>query len=258
VTRAAILVALLALVLTASVGAEPPVSTTAGNIQLQINGSILPKEASKRVRSPAALSIEGKITTLNGDHPPALKKLILDLDQNGLIDVRGLPTCSIRALQENGLTVCPEAMIGHGLSQFAIFPAAGGEGGAVPVADETVIFNGGIKNGVTRLLAYSWITVPSPAALIAQIQIRRIDEGHFGTRAVISIPEIVGSSGSLTSFRVKIDKKFVFQRKHKSVITFKCADGKARGHVEAVFADGSVADAGIVRRCIPKPGARTH
>lgn len=155
-------------------------------------------------------------------------------------------------LRENGFDACPEAIIGQGIANFEIYPPPAGGGSVVPVAGETVILNGGVKNGVTRLLAYNQISVPVPGAVVGKIEIRRIEDGRFGTRAVLSIPKVAGGSGSLTSFRVKIERKIIFHGKRKSVLTFKCVGGEARGHVDAVFADGTVAEAGIARRCTPK------
>jgi hypothetical protein len=155
-------------------------------------------------------------------------------------------------LRENGFDACPEAIIGQGLANFEIYPPPAGGADVVPVAGDTVILNGGVKNGVTRLLAYNQISVPVPGAVVGKIEIRRIDEGRFGTQAVVSIPKVAGGSGSLTSFHVRIDRKITFQGKKKSVLSFKCVGGEARGHVEAVFADGTVAEAGIARRCTPR------
>jgi hypothetical protein len=72
-TAAAVVVLGIGLVLTTSVDAERPVAVGSGNVEMQINGGVSPKEVSKKVPSPVALTIEGRVRTVDGTHPPRWK-----------------------------------------------------------------------------------------------------------------------------------------------------------------------------------------
>src|ERR1700712_1633523 len=56
---------------------------TVGNLKFKAGGSFSPKALSKTQQTPIALTAEGKISTVNGEHPPALKEALVETDKNG-------------------------------------------------------------------------------------------------------------------------------------------------------------------------------
>jgi hypothetical protein len=249
-TRAALTAALglliaLAVAGVATAGGEAPVVVQAGNLKLTFNGGFTPKVLSKTKPTPIKLNVSGKIATLNGEHPPALKEFLLETDKNGAVSVKGVPTCKSSQLQSQDTVhaeaICRPAIIGTGTTDVSIaFP----EQSPIPANSKLVVFNGGESGGVITFYIHAYITVPTPAAIVTTVKIKKIHKGRFGTESVASIPKIAGGAGSVTSFSLAIVKK--------GVLTLKCPDGKIQAHGTAVFSDGTRASAEVVRTCTGK------
>ena len=86
--------------------------------------------------------------------------------------------------------------------------------------------------------------MPTPAAIVTTVKIKKVHNGRYGLKTVASIPKIAGGSGSVKTFSLKINKK--------GVLSAKCPDGKLQANGTAIFADGTKASAGIVRTCTGK------
>jgi hypothetical protein len=226
-------------------GGEKPVVVRAGNLELTFNGGFTPTVVSKTKPTPIKLNVSGKIATLNGEHPPALKEFLLETDKNGAVNVKGLPTCKASQLQSQDTVhaeaICRPAIIGTGTTDVQIaFP----EQSPIPANSKLVVFNGGESGGVITFYIHAYITVPTPAAIVTTVKIKKIHKGRFGTESIASIPKIAGGAGSVTSFSLAITKK--------GVLTLKCPDGKIQAHGTAVFSDGTRASAEVIRTCTGK------
>jgi hypothetical protein len=237
--------ALVALSVAATSAAEKPVKVRAGNLELTFNGGFTPKKISKTKPTPIKLNVSGKIRTVDGSHPPAMKEFDLETDKNGAINVKGVPVCAAGKLQSRDTKAaegaCRSAIIGSGQATAEIaFP----EQRPIPAKSKIIAFNGGFKGGTTTLYIHAYITVPVPAAIVTTVKIKKINKGRYGLLSVASIPKIAGGSGSVTDFFLNITKK--------GVLTLKCPNGKVPARGEAVFSDGTKAKAEIIRTCTPK------
>jgi hypothetical protein len=239
---------LAALVLVGGATAE---TTTVGNIKFTADGGFSPKALPKKQMAPIALNARGKIQTVDGTHPPALKEVVLDTDKNGTIDVKGFPSkCTSGKLQSQDTKaaekICKKAIIGKGKTDVQIaFP----DSKPVDVKSDLLVFNGGFRGGTTTLYIHAYITVPVPAAIVTTVKIKKIKKGRYGLRSVASIPKIAGGSGSVTSFNLTVNKKYKVKGKRKSVLNAKCPDGKLQAHATAVFSDGTKASTEFIRPC---------
>lgn len=227
-----------------------PVTVEVGNLVFTANGGFSPQKLPKNKLAPIAFTAEGKISTKNGEHPPALKEAIVETDKNGAITTVGYPKCTSGKLQsqdtKHAEAICKSAIIGKGTTNVEIkFP----EQNPIPVSSKLIVFNGGTAGGTTTLFIHAYITVPTPAAIVTTVKIKKVHNGRFGLKSVATIPKIAGGSGSVTSFRLTINKKYTYKGKKVSVLTAKCPDGKLEAHATAVFSDGTKASAGIVRTC---------
>ncbi len=225
-------------------------SVKVGNLQFTADGGFSPKKLPKKTFAPIGLTAKGKISMADGSHPPALKEVLLETDKNGAINVKGYPTCTSGKLQSQdtkaATAICKKAIIGEGTTSVQIaFP----DSKPVPVNSKLLVFNGGVSGGTTTLFIHAYITVPVPAAIVTTVKIKKINKGRYGILSVASIPKIAGGSGSVTSFDLKVDKKFTYKGKKVSVLTAKCPDGKLQAHATAVFADGTRAAVEFVRPC---------
>lgn len=223
-------------------GANKPVTVEAGNLKVTFNGGFSPKKLPKKKFAPITLTASGAIATKDGTHPPALKEVVLESDKNGAINVKGIPVCKSSKLQSRDTTsaekACPKSIIGKGTTDIEVqFP----ESKPIPVHSKLLAFNGGSSGGTTTLYIHAFITVPTPAAVVTTVKIKKHKNGRYGLKSVATIPKIAGGSGSVTAFSLTINRK--------GVLTARCPDGKLQVHGTAVFADGTKASATILRTC---------
>lgn len=245
--------ALIALSVAGIATAEKPVKVRAGNLDLTFNGGFSPKALSKTKFTPISLDVSGKIATIDGTHPPALKEFVFETDKNGGVQVKGYPACTSGKLQsrdsKSAKAVCGNAILGEGTTDIQIqFP----EQAPIPVKSPLLLINGGEKGGVLTFFVHAYITVPTPAAVVTTVKITKIKNGRYGTKSVASVPKIAGGSGSVLSFDLHVDKKYTYKGKKVSVLTARCPDGKLQAKGQAKFSDGTVANAEVIRTCIPK------
>ncbi len=248
-----VIIALGALIAASVAGMASAEKTQVGNLIFEADGGFKPKALPKQTMAPIALTASGKISMADGSHPPALKEVLVETDKNGSINVKGYPTCTSGKLQsqdtKHAEDICRSAIIGSGNTGVQIaFP----ESKVVPVNSKLLVFNGGFKGGVTTLYIHAYITVPVPAAIVTTLKIKKVNKGRYGIYTVASVPKIAGGSGSVTSFEVKIDKKFNYKGKKVSVLTAKCPDGRLQAKATAVFVDGTRASAEFTRPCTGK------
>ena len=237
--------ALVALFVAGIATADKPVNVRAGNLELTFNGSFTPKVISKTKLTPITLTASADIKTVDGTHPPALKEFNVETDKNGAINVKGLPVCTAAKLQsqdtKHAEAICKTAIIGSGQATAEIaFP----EQSPINAKSKIIAFNGGEKGGVTTIFVHAYLTVPTPAAIVTTVKVKKIHNGRYGLEAQSTIPKIAGGSGSVTHFNLTINKK--------GVLTAKCPDGKLQAHGTAVFSDGTRASAEIIRPCTGK------
>jgi hypothetical protein len=222
-----------------------PVKVRAGNLELTFNGGLTPEAVSKTKLTPVTLNVSGKIRTVDGKHPAALKEFVLEADKNTAVDVTGLPVCTAAKLQsqdtKHAEAICKPAIIGTGVGIAEIeFP----EQPPIPAKSKIIAFNGGKSGATTTFYIHAYLTVPTPAAVVSTVKITKASNGRFGTKSVTTIPKIAGGSGSVTDFNLTINKK--------GVILAKCPDGKIQAHGTAVFSDGTRASAEVIRACTGK------
>jgi hypothetical protein len=247
---AGLLAASIVLALIGVASAQKRVTVSSGNVESTLGFAFFPGKLSKNVPTPVGLSFSNRVMAVDGTHPPPLSELVLRVDKNAAIDVKGLPACNpfikYQAAQP-GLPICGDApILGRGKASFEIaFP---GEG-PIPIEGALTVYSGGAKAGVTTLYASTYITVPTPAAIIAKIKIRKIHNGRLGTEAIISIPKFAGGSGSLTSFSATIARQLSYKGEKVSVLTAKCPDGRTLTRADELFADGTHLEAKLVLPC---------
>jgi hypothetical protein len=251
--RAGLLAALGLLALLAVATSATAETATVGNIKFTANGGFSPKALPKKTFAPIALTASGKIQTKDGTHPPALKEVLLETDKNGAIDVKGYPACTSGKLQSqttaNAEKACKGTIVGKGRTSVEIEQS---EQKPIDVNSKLLVINGGSRGGTTTLYIHAYITLPVPAAIVTTVKIKKIKKGRYGLLSVASIPKIAGGAGSVTSFNLKVDKKFTYKGKKKSVLSAKCPDGRLQAHATAVFSDGTRASTEFTRPCTGK------
>lgn len=223
--------------------AAKPVTTVSGDIHTEFNGDFSPKVLSKKKLTPIAFWISGRLKTVSGEHIAPMKEFMLEGDKHASISVKGIPACPPGKIQATtsaaARKACGKTLVGSGKAEAEIkFP------GQLPidVKSELLAFNGGFKGGVTTLYLHAYITVPTPAAIITVVKIKRIKKGRFGLQSIARIPKIAGGSGSVTFFKLQLKK---------GILSATCADGHLDARGTAVFGTNppTQLNGAVVRPC---------
>lgn len=232
------------LIATGLAAAEKPVRVVEGNLETIFNGGFSPKVLSKTKPTPITFNISGQIHTLDGTHAPAIKEFVLEGDKHVSISVKGIPECTAGKLEsrttEQARKICGPALIGTGKTEVGIKLEEQPE---FFTNSELLAFNGGVKGGVTTLFVHAYITVPTPAAVVTTVKIKKIHKGHFGLLSVASIPKIAGGTGSVKSFSLKLNK---------GILSATCPDGHLNARGSAVFTNGPTLSGEVIRLCTGK------
>ena len=221
-----------------------------GTLCFKGGGLFSPKKLSKSKQTPIGLTIEGKIHTTDGSHPPALREAVVETDKNGAVDVKGYPTCTSGKLQSRDTkaaeAACKPAIIGTGTTTAEVKFE---EQNPVLVHSKLLVINGGFKGGTTTLYIHAYFSNPIPGAIVTTVKITKIHNGRYGLKSVATIPKIANGAGSVTQFSLKIDKKFTHKGRKVSVLTARCPDGRLQAHAVGKFEGGASLATEFVRPC---------
>lgn len=246
----AVLATAVALAAAGFAAAAKPTVVRAGNIVLRLNGGVTPKKLPKRKLAPIALRMSGSVSTVDGSHPPAARVVTVDFDKHGTINARGLATCRIGRLvaqdTKRAKAACRKAIVGKGSTTVRVeFP----EQAPFFASGPLVLFNGGVRGGVTTIYIHAYVNVPAPTALVTVVKIKKIRKGRFGTRAVARIPVVAGGSGSLTRFDLVVKRTFRRNGRRQSYLLARCGRGRLFAHATTAFSDGTRVSGSVVRGC---------
>jgi len=214
-----------------------------GNLIVTFGGEASPKKLPRHEYAPVVTTFFGKIKTADGTHPSALREVILDIDKDARVNVKGLPVCKPSQLEAQdtkaALKVCGDTLVGSGIAHAEIaFP----EQPPVPVSSPLEIFNGGEKGGKVKLLIHSFLTVPVPAAIVTDVTIAR--KGG-GLHSVARVPRIAGGSGSVVDFRFKVGKTYTYKGNKVGYGEARCPDGVFKVHVPKLLFKNETHEAGV-------------
>ena len=249
--RIAVIGAGFAMIVAASAVAKPEI-VRVGNLFLRDNGGISPSKLPKHEQVPIAAHLNAQIGTNDGSHPPAIRGVIADFDKTIEVNAKGLPACTVGKLTARSTVdakkACPDAIVGSGSGEVEVaFPEQAPFSATGPI----VLFNGGVHGGTTVLLIHTYVSVPAPTAVIAQVKISRISRGHFGIHTVSRIPAIAGGFGSVTKFKLTINRRFTYKGKKESYLTASCPTGHYYTEGKVQFADGTTLEITHVLPCTP-------
>jgi hypothetical protein len=226
------LAAVLSLGVTA-IASAVQITLRAGNVVTTFGGTTSPKTMPKNDYVPVSTNIFGKIGTANGNHPPALREVLFDIDKDVKINVKGYPVCKSGQLTARNTAaakkVCGKTVLGSGNATVEIaFP----EQNPIKVPSPLTVFNGGEKGGKVKLLIHVFITVPVPAAVVTEVTISR--QGT-GIKTVSKIPVVAGGSGSALDFKFKLGKTYSYKGKKVGYFEARCPDGVFKANVKKVL-----------------------
>jgi hypothetical protein len=247
--RAKAIAALITLIALTGTATALAATVQAGKIIIEIEGGITPTKLSKKTPTPITLKVNGAVKTTDGSHVPALKTLDLEFDKHGMINTKGLATCSPSKLQATttaaALKACGKELVGKGsvtaeiqLPEEAPFSAGG----------PLLIFNGPPQGGKPVLVMQVYAHVPAATTFVTEGVIGKA-HGIYGTSTLIQIPTIVAGQGSLTSFSATLHKTWTYKGKKQSLLYATCPDGHLSAHGAFSFVEGTSIAGNIVKPC---------
>lgn len=225
-----------------------------GEVRINFSGGFSPHSLPRDRPAPLRVHVNGAISTVDGTHPPALRKLVVELNRNGRISTAGLPVCTSARLQSTTTKAakarCGGAIVGHGrFSADVAFPTP------FPAAGAMVAFNGR-HGGHPALLLHLHGTAPVQTTFVLPLTISHRPKGRFGTVLSAQIPTLANGIGSISEIDLTIGRNYTYRGQRRSFISAACATlpgltigifPLARGSF--YFADGKKIVTTLTRNC---------
>ena len=212
-----ILIALLAVGWTAVAGAE---RIRDDGIEVRFDAGFTPHALPRTKPAPVEVQVHGQISTLDGSHPPPLRRLELEINRNGILAGRGLPVCRASTLQSTSTQTararCGDALVGKG--SFKAQVALGRE---VISSGNILAFNSSRK-GRPALLLHLFAGVPVRFTLVVPLVIGNLAKGQFGTVLRAKIPRI-GGIVSVTQIGLQLGRQYTYKGKRRSYVSAACS-----------------------------------
>lgn len=254
--RASTLVAALAA--TASllfVGPSSAEVAKKGPITVTFNGSIAPQKLPRTGTAPVGVQLGGKIKTAEKDSPPILDRILLDINRAGVLQAKGLSTCSLGKLKTisaaGAKRSCKDALIGKGsVTSRVSLP----DQGAFASNGSLLAFNGRHK-GKEAIFAQVSSGAPLPLTYVIVFEVKKT-KGTFGTSLVGTLPAIASSYGYISAFNLSLRRTYSFHGKKMSYASAGCPAPKGfngaqfpLAKVGYEFEDGTNVSETLTRDC---------
>lgn len=200
-------------------------------LEVSFNANFRPHALPRSRPAPVKIEISGRVAAVDGSHPPPLRRIEVNLNRNGRLYARGLPTCTAPVLQststQTALSRCRRALVGRGS-----FRARVSLGGEIPTGGTILAFNGR-REGKPALLLHFFAGVPVRFTLVAPLTIGHRKVGEFDTVLRAKIPKLGGDLGSITQIELTIGRRWSYRGKRRSYVSAACS--ALSGFQEATF-----------------------
>jgi hypothetical protein len=226
-----------------------------GSLQASFNGGISPQRLPRTELAPVTVTMGGKIATTDRSVPPKLERIVLEINSHGVIDNKGLPTCSLAKLNSTSSAqakkTCAGALVGHGNVTSRIYLPGQG---AFASSATLLAFNGRL-GGRPAVLAQVASGAPLPLTYVIGFEIRKT-KGTFGTSLVGTLPPIASEYGYISAFSLALSRQYTSHGQKRSFASASCPAPAgfpgapfpfARASYE--FAGGTTLTSSLVRDC---------
>jgi hypothetical protein len=241
-----------ALLLVALVGPSAFAQTVRdGKLVVTVEGGFTPHRLPRKTPAAITLSARSTIQTADGSHLPALRELSLEFDKHTGVNTEGLPTCTIRKI-ENTTTkaakkACADALIGTGQAGAEIeFREQPPFFAKAPM----LIFNGPPRGERPVFIFHVYAHVPAPTTFVTTAEIGKAT-GLYGTKVLIKVPTIVSGQGSLSFAELSIHKTWTYKGKKQTLLYGTCPTGHFFVRGDLLFDNGFRMSGKVVRSCTP-------
>jgi hypothetical protein len=206
--RRALLIVSIGILIASAVAASATAEVDRkGVLQGTFSGDISPQRLPRHELAPVTVTMGGKITTTDRSEPPQLEKIVLEINRNGVIDSKGLPTCSLSRLNSissaQAKKVCAKAQVGHGSVTSRVYLPGQG---AFASTGELLAFNGRL-HGRPAVLAQVSSRAPLPLTYVIAFEVKK-QGGTFGTALIGTLPPIASEYGYISSFSLALSRRY--------------------------------------------------
>jgi hypothetical protein len=218
--KAAIAASLLSLILASA--ALGKVYLQKGTLRIAFSGRIAPRKLPRVGSASVSVSVSANITTTDGTSPPQLRRIKLEINRNGRLDTRGLPTCGFRQIQPastaRALAACSAAKVGYGTFRANV---ALPEQSPFPSEGRILAFNGRL-HGKPVILAHIYGTLPLPTSFTLPFEIEQRRHGTYGLTLAAHLPHVAAEWGFIHAVSLTLGRDFRFHGRHRSYISAGC------------------------------------
>ena len=213
-----------------------------GDLRVKFEGKLTPTTLPRSGEAPVRVSVSAKVSTTNGESPPAMRQMSIAINKYGRLDTTGLPVCQLEQIQpattDDALAACRRSLIGEGRFLADVPP----KGGPFPADGKIYAFNGAV-DGKPAILAHVYGVKPAPASFTMAFVISR-SGGTFGTKLQVDLPPVKAGSGSITGIYLSLGKNYSAAGKRRSLFSGSCPAPKGVNRASFKFADASVSFVG--------------
>jgi hypothetical protein len=181
-----------------------------GNLIVSLDGGISPLKLPRHEPVPAAIQLSGEVRTADGSALPRLGRVELEMGGRGVLDTRGLPTCTlaqiVSATPQGALANCGGALVGHGSLDAEVFVEH-----QEPFEFKASLraFNGRLAGGAHVIWLHVYGPRP-PSSFILPFFIHH-RTGAFATALVGIVPPSLGPLPHLARFEMTLGRRFSYR-----------------------------------------------
>ena len=212
-----------------------------GNLRITVQSQLLPYKLPRTTTAPIAVFVSGHVGTPSGETPPQLQAMTVKVNRHGLLQSKGLPTCSLKQVQpasdERALAQCGDALVGSGkFYASVVFP----DQRPYSTRGRLLIFNGKVK-GKPVLFAHIYTTQPFSTSFVITFAIKQISQGPYGTELSASLPQALGNWGFVNRIKLTLRRKYTYRGKELSYFNASCPAPKGTRSASYPLAKASFA-----------------
>jgi hypothetical protein len=229
--------------------------SASGNLFITFKGGIAPDALPRGKPAPITVSMAGKVRTLSGDKPPALRNVTIAVNRAGVLDTQGLPTCTKGRLEgstsSQALASCSDALVGKGRYRArTTYP----ESPTQPTVGTILAFNATL-HGRQAILGQVYSVEPVHSTSVIVFKITH-PSGTFGTVLSGSVPNALTKYSYLKRISLQLHRTYAYRGRAHSYLSAPCSapKGLSRASFPFVkaslsFADGRTLAATLTRTC---------
>lgn len=178
-----------------------------GDVTVSFHGDISPRKLPRTGTAPIAVQMGAKIKGEDPANPPVLERIVLEINSHGVLQSKGLATCSLGKLNSVNSTqakkACGEALVGHGnVTSRVTLPGQGAFASNGPL----LAFNGKYK-GRSAIFAQVATGAPLPLTYVIVFEVTET-KGTFGTRLDATLPPIASEYGYISAFDMSLSRRY--------------------------------------------------